>query len=168
VTACPECGVDPSTMSPGDALATARSLPRRWRGAFARAGDDDEGRALLARRPPGDGPSALERAGRTVSLLDRWDERIREALVREHPSLSPDDPTAVSPGEPGLALERLSASAEALAGTLGGVASGDWGRTADLGGREVTVLGMAQEAAHAGSHHLRAVERILRELTGKG
>jgi len=154
-------------MGPGDAVAALRSFPRRWRGAFALTGDDDDGRELLSRHPDDGRPSALDRAGLVRAGLDRWDERIRQALTQERPTLTAEEPGGATPPDAGAAVEGLSASAETLAGTLGGVASGDWDRRADLGGQEVTVLAMAQSAAHDGAHHLRAVERLLRDLKGR-
>jgi hypothetical protein len=166
VTACPECGLDPRTMGPRDAIAALRSFPPRGRGAVALAGDEDEARDLLRRRPPAGGGSALERAGLAQALLAGWRERIRQALVSERPSVPTPEAEAVTAEDAGTALDGLTREAEDLAGALDAVAAQDWDRRAFLDGQEVSVLGMAQEAAHAGAHHLRAVERLLREVKG--
>jgi hypothetical protein len=152
-------------------VVAVRSLPRRWRGAFAKAGDEEDREALLRRRP-GSGASAVELACRVAEVLGLVDRHVRRAKVSEQPDLSPADadPAAVAAcaeRASGEVLDQLSAAAEALASTLDDVPSGAWLRPATLDGRLTDVRGLARAAAHEGTHHLRDVDRVLREVRGR-
>ncbi len=169
---CPECGLDLDAIQPPDAVVTTRSLPRRWRGALAAATSDEDLEAMLRRRPPDGGDSALEHACRVVVALVLLDRHVRRALVEDKPDLAPAD---VPAGEieacagrsPDAVLGGLEAAAEALAATLDGVASDAWLRPATLGDTPTDVAGLARAAAHQGTHHLRDAERVLREVRGR-
>ncbi len=171
---CPGCGLDLGAMQPPDAVVAVRSLPRRWRGAFAAAtaGDDEDTEAVLRRRPAGEGESALEHACRVVVALRLLDRHLRRALVDEGPELSPADipvgeveACAVRSAE--AVLGGLAETAEDLAATLDGVASDAWLRPATLEGIPTDVRGLARAAAHEGTHHLREAEQVLREVRGR-
>jgi hypothetical protein len=169
---CPVCGLDLDGMAPPDAVVAVRSLPRRWRGAFARAGDEEDTEALLRRRPAGGGPSALESACRVAEVLALLEGHVRRTTVSEQPDLSPAD---VDPGRvascaeraPEAVLDQLAAAAEALAAALDRVPPGAWLRPATLDGRLTDVRGLARAAAHEGTHHLREAERTLQEVRGR-
>jgi hypothetical protein len=159
-------------MQPPDAVVAVRSLPRRWRGAFAKAGDEEDREALLRRRPAGSGPSASELACRVAEALALLDGHVRRAKVSEQPDLSPADvdPAAVAAcaeGPSDAVLDHLTGAAEALASTLDGVAPGAWLRPATLDGHLTDLRGLARAGAHEGTHHLRDVERVLREVRGR-
>jgi hypothetical protein len=169
---CPGCGLDLDGIKPPDAIVTVRSLPRRWQGAFAKAGNEEDTEALLRRRPSGGGASALELACRVAEVLDLLERHVRRTAVSDQPDLSPADadPAAVSvcaDRPSGGVLDQLSVAAEALASTLDGVAPGAWLRPATLDGRLTDVRGLARAAAHEGTHHLRDVEEVLRDVRGR-
>jgi hypothetical protein len=169
---CPGCGLDLDGIQPPDAIVTVRSLPRRWRGAFAKAGDEEDTEALLRRRPSGGGASAIELACRVAEVVGLVERHVRRTAVSDQPDLSPADadPAAVAAcaeRPSGVVLDQLSAVAEALAPTLDGVAPGAWLRPATLDGRLTDVRGLARAAAHEGTHHLREVEGVLREVRGR-
>jgi DinB family protein len=169
---CPGCGLDLDGISPPDAVVTVRSLPRRWRGAFAKAGDEDDTEALLRRRPPDGRPSAVELACRVAEALALLGGHVRRTAVSEQPDLSPADVApdrvaACAERSPEAALDQLAGAADALAAALDAVPSGAWLRPATLDGRLTDVRGLARAAAHEGTHHLREVERTLQEVRGR-
>jgi len=169
---CPDCGLDLDGIQPPDAVVAVRSLPRRWRGAFAKAGDEEDSEALLRRRPPEGGASAVELACRVAEALGLLERHVRRAKVSEQPDLSPADVEAgavatCSERASGEVLDQLSGAAEALASTLDGVPAGAWLRPATLDGRLTDLRGLARAAAHEGTHHLRDVERVIREVRGR-
>jgi hypothetical protein len=169
---CPGCGLDLDAIQPPDAVVAVRSLPRRWRGALARAGDEEDVEALLRRRPADGRPSALELTCRVAVVAELLEGHVRRASVAEQPDLSPTDadPAAVAAcaeGAPAAALDRLEAAADALAAALDRVPPGAWLRPATLDGRLTDVRGLARAAAHEGTHHLREAERVLREVRGR-
>jgi hypothetical protein len=170
---CPGCGLDLDAIQPSDAVVAVRSLPRRWRGAFATAGDEEDREAVLGRRPAGGGASAVELACRVAEALALLEWHVRRAKVSDQPDLSPADvdPAAVSAcaeRASGAVLDQLAGAAEALASALDAVPSGAWLRPATLDGRLTDVRGLARAAAHEGTHHLRDVERVIREVRGRG
>jgi hypothetical protein len=169
---CPVCGLDVGGMQPPDAVVAVRSLARRWRGAFAKAGDDEDAEVLLRRRPPGGGSSAVEHACRVAAALELLQGHVRRTAVSDQPDLSPAD---VPPGDveacaarpPEAVLDQLAGAADALAATLDGVPPGAWLRPATLDGHLTDVRGLARAAAHEGTHHLREAERVLQEVRGR-
>jgi hypothetical protein len=169
---CPVCGLDLDAIQPPDAVVAVRSLPRRWRGALAKSGDDEDTEALLRRRPTGGGGSALEHACSVVVTLVLLERHVRRALVEDGPDLAPAD---VPAGEveacagrsPEAVLGGLAAAAETLAVTLDGVPSNAWLRPATLDGTPTDVRDLARAAAHEGTHHLREAERVLQEVRGR-
>jgi hypothetical protein len=67
----------------------------------------------------------------------------------------------------GEVLDQLSGAADGLASSLDRVPSGAWLRPATLDGRLTDVRGLARAAAHEGTHHLREVDRVIREVRGR-
>jgi hypothetical protein len=170
---CPGCGLDLEAISPPDAVVAVRSLPRRWRGAFAKAGDEEDSEALLRRRPPAGGPSAVELACRVAEGLVLLEGHVRHTTVSEQPDLSPADVphdrvAACAERLPDAVLDQLAGGADALAAALDAVPSGAWLRPATLDGRLTDVRGLARAAAHEGTHHLREAERVIGEVRGRG
>jgi hypothetical protein len=170
---CPVCGLDLDAIAPPDAVVAVRSLARRWRGAFAKAGDDEDSEAQLRRRPTDGGPSAVELACQVAEVLALLDGHVRRTTVTEQPDLSPADVppdrvAACAGRPPDAVLDQLAGAAEALATTLDGVRPGAWLRPATLDGQLTDVRGLARAAAHEGTHHLRAAERVLQEVRGRG
>jgi hypothetical protein len=152
-----------------------RSYPRRYRALFAGWSDDEDPDDVSRRRPPGGGWSALQHASRARDVLRAVDAAIRRAVVV-------DRPTAEVPGAGGAAIDgpapeateglkpvlaELTAAADDLGRALTEVPSDGWDRPAVVDGRERTVLWLAREAVHQGSHHLRDAERVLREVRGR-
>ena len=169
---CPGCGLDLDAIQPPDAVVAVRSLPRRWRGAFAKAGDEEDIEALLRRRPADGGPAALEHACRVAEVLGLLEGHVRRTTVADQPDLSPADASpdrvaACAEGAPESVLDQLSGAAEVMASALDAVPSGSWLRPATLDGRLTDVRGLARAAVHEGTHHLREAERVVREVRGR-
>ena len=147
-------GLDPTTISPDDALVAVRSFPRRWRGAFAVVADEDEGEDLLSRGSP----SALDLLGDAVGAF-RWaTEGVRRVRASERPSI----------GEPGRAagasLDDLESAASDLAREVSDVPGDDWTR---FDGEGRTALDVVRRAVIASSDALREAERTLRRVAGR-
>jgi hypothetical protein len=167
---CPECGFDGHSVSPADAAVALRSFPRRFRSLLTIPSENEVEDPV--RRPGADGWSAVAHAWWATVAFDAVNEALHQVLVRDHPDVSvPDvDPGSPPPvDEPNTAvLDRLGWSAQALATTIEGAGGDQWnriGRRSD--GSEISALDLARIAVHQGVHHLRAAERVIKEVTGR-
>lgn len=165
---CAECGFDADTVSVSDAIVALRSFSRRWRGAFAVAGDDE---ALLRRRLAPEVWSALEYAAHTRDMFAIHGSGMHRALTEDHPVFEwPEGVTeeSVAAGyaalDPATVLDELSANAERVAARAERTDAGDWRRPATLpssDGGDVDALWFLHHCVHEGSHHLRDVKKGL-------
>ncbi len=170
-TPCPECGFDGS-VSPSDAAVALRSFPRRYR-AVLTLPDDNEAFDPL-RRPGADGWSAVAHAWWAALAFDAATEALHQVLIHDHPDVS--EP-AIMPASPppvddpnDAVLDRLTRAAEGLAVAIDNARSGSdqWNRTGRLrDGSEVSALDLVRTAVHQGVHHLRAIEKVLKEVVGR-
>lgn len=165
---CPECGFDPPTVSPSDAVAAARSYPRRFRGLLVRPDDDDPD--IVHRRPAPGEPAAIDHAAAAAAGMAASAGALGRVRGHEGAEVDPGAGTAPDQLVAGTAdgrtlegvLEDLDAAAGALAAAAGSVHGDEWARTGLLpGGGTVHALHIARAGVHAGSHHLRAAERVL-------
>lgn len=160
--------MDTSSVSPGDAAVTMRSLPRRYGSALAGAADEDTHE--LATRTGPDGASALDHlaaAARGTTLLH---QALKQVLQQDDPVLVPavTDPGARAwehPTDLEGELALLAEEAPAMADTIDGAHGKDWARTATVagGGGEVSALDVAREAVRTGIDHLKAAEAAMAE-----
>lgn len=150
-------GIDPTTISPGDALVAVKSFPRRWRGAFAVVADEEEGEELLRRGSP----SALDLLASTVGTFRWTEDALRRIRATERPKLEP--PRAPET----VTLDDLEAAANALAHAVETMPPDDWNRVAELDGDTVTALDLVRRAVIHASDDLRAAERTLRAVIGR-
>lgn len=162
---CPTCGFAPTTVGPGDAALTARSLPRRYRTALARPDDDEGPDDPAARRPPDGGPSALEHAAIAAEVLELAADAVRQAVTQEEPAVSL---TASDPGpqwSTEVVLVRVATAATHLAEAVEAVHGEAWTRSCLLEGEgRVTALDVARAAVHAGVHRLRDAVRVMGQV----
>lgn len=159
---CPECGFDPSTVSPSDAAVAARSFPRRFRALLVRP--DDEDPAIVHRRPAGGGPSAAGHALAAAAGMAAAAGALGRVLTADDPTVDLDPGPPPAAGEPALdvVLDRVAVAAGVLAAAVEGASASEWVRPGRLpGGEQVTALDVARAGVHAGAHHLRAAERTL-------
>lgn len=164
---CPDCGFDPTTMTPRDAVVRLRSFPRLWRSGLAMHLDDPDPEAVLAGRSAPGAWTALEHAGHVRDVLHALDIRLQRVLREDEPVL-PE--THVTPpagaNEQGMAvvLAALSVSADQLARTIEQTPRSAWSRSGRRAGRIVTALDLVREAVHEGDHHLLEALAVIEEL----
>lgn len=162
---CPECGLDYDTVAPSDAAAAGRSFPRRYREALDGQEDD-----VLRRRPAPETWSALEYTAHVGDVIGWLADIVRAMTTQDDPTLDFPDPDEVArerrynEQEVATALESVRTASEHFASVVDGVAAGDWGRTAVFPWGDRDALTMARNAVHEGVHHLRDIERGLREV----
>lgn len=164
---CPECGFDPTSVSPADAAVAARSYPRRYRALLVRPDDDDP--EIVHRRPSPDEPSAVGHVARAAADLGAAGEALQRIRVHDEPEIALDvvldGPSAGSGSAPPTsedALAALTAAATSFAARVESLRGDEWRRLGRLAGNDdVTALDVARHGVHAGIHHLRAAERAL-------
>lgn len=164
---CPDCGLDYDTISPSDAEVAIRSYPRRFRNALAAALDDEADEGLVRRRPEPATWSALEYTVHVADLYEFFAGAFRRMYDETNPTIAMWDPDERAASEryrhadPRATLDRLDAASNALVGALDRVDPEGWSRTAEFPFGSRTILQMARNAVHEGSHHLRDVDRVL-------
>lgn len=163
--ACPECGLDRSTLTPADTIAALLSLPSRYTAAVVPLAS--AGNGLATRRPSESVWSATEYTAHAADALRFICERAELILGEDDPELprfgDPDgrDYSAIGPDG---ALATFMSAALALAETLEAAEAAAWERTGhnELGSRNL--LETATYAVHEGVHHLHDVERVAAEV----
>lgn len=166
---CPECGLDYGTLHPPFAINTIKSFPRRFTEALAAEGDEDND-AIIRAKPAADVWSALEYTAHVADILDTFAEIINEMNTTEKPTIGfwdPDERAAkdnynAKPKDGVLA--QMKSGAAALVAEAEKVDAKSWGRTAEFPWGERDMEVMLQNAAHEGVHHLKDVEKVLREV----
>ena len=157
---CPVCGLDPRTLRPADASAAVRSFPRRYRSLLVRL-DDEEGAAILTRRPGPAQWSALEHAVHVADVLEAAGEAMERIELHDDPAVTLD----VKPPRKAMVDEvvaRITAGCERLATAMDRIKGKDWHRRGRLpDGTPVTAMDVARHAVHLGSHHRRELEAVL-------
>lgn len=164
-----------SPRPPSDAVVALRSLGRRYRALFAGLGAD-ESPDDLAHRNGSDGRSALDHvvaATRTITFLAR---ALEQVLVDEDPILHPAVADAARrewPDASGTVEDRVSelaGEADALAGRAEHVPAADWARHGRVADHDATTSAGAilWDAVDSAVEHLKAAERTLSEVRGKG
>ncbi|MGH9177160.1 MAG: DinB family protein [Acidimicrobiales bacterium] len=163
---CPACGFDFPTVSPSDVAVAARSYPRRYRALLLRPDEEDPG---IVHRRPGPGlPSAAEHALEAAAGMAAAAEGLLRLRAQERPPVDLDPPVAGDGATLEAVLERLDAGAGALAAAVEALHGDEWGRRlVGGGGQEVNALDVARAGVHAGSHHLRAAERVIDQVRGR-
>ena len=147
-------------ISPGDAEVALRTFPRRWRALLGSLDPDDPDAQALLRRPGPDGASALECAGRAAAVLEAADGHVRRTATADRPVLA-EVGAPPSEGAVDDVLARIDRAAPVLATTVGGVATGDLDRPAELAGREVRLRDLIAGAVDDVAGLLRSAERAL-------
>lgn len=154
------------SLSPADAVATLRSLARRYRAVLAPLTPDDP-IAERAQRLDPTGWSAAEHLAHAASDLELFTRSIDQVLVADGPALHPDVLDAADrawpPNDAPLddELTRLGAAAEALAARVEHVDAGDWDRTGRANGTVVDALTLLRSAVRSGLDHLAGATAAL-------
>ena len=171
--ACPDCGLDYSTISPGDALVAVRSFPRRYRALLTTLDQEEGPDSILHRRPEPGTWSAVEYTAHLADVIDDLAAAIRRVVVGDHPRVRRWDPDQRAAEERygeqdrEQVLAALEAACARLAGVLDSVDPGDWTRSGTMDWGERDAVTLARDAVHEGAHHLRDLERGLRAVRGR-
>ena len=168
---CPECGLAYDSVSQGDAVVAVRSFPRRYREALAGPADDPAWDRIVRRRPSPGTFSALEYTGHVAMAMESWTARLAKVLVQDDFVFTPADVDGAvrdqhfetQPVE--AVLQRLDAAATAFADAIAHLSHAQLERTFLRASSPRTVRWIFQQIVHEGSHHLRDVQRVLREAT---
>ncbi len=145
-------------MSVIDAIATLRTLPRRYREAL------DVPEDVLDQRPSPDTWSMLEYATHVREVLDMLGLALSEVLEHARPVFPDFDVDELAASRPAQGREPVLAgiarAANALADRADETPWAAWDRPFVLGGVERPARWLIQHAAHEGAHHLRDIERV--------
>ncbi len=163
---CPTCGVEPRSISSGDATVALRSYPRRYRVLLVRP-DDEEGARVVTTRPGPDEWSALEHAAHAADVADAVSTAIQRVRVHDQPQVDIDagQPRA---GHVDDVVERVTSAFQSLAEEAERFQGEDWRRSAQLpDGQSVSALDLVRHAVHAGAHHRREIERVVERVRGR-
>jgi hypothetical protein len=168
---CPECGLQYDSISQNDAVVAVRSFPRRYRQALTGPPDDPAWDRIVRRRPTADSFSAIEYTGHVAMALEGWRQRLQRVLIQDDYVFTPADVDALVRAEHfesqsvDAVLQRLEAAADAFADDIAHLSHNQLERTFLRATTPRTVRWIYQQVVHEGSHHLRDVERVLREAT---
>ncbi len=167
---CEECGFDYEALDPADAPAAIRAFAKRYRMPLTRFLRDEDGDALVRRRPAPEVWSALEYAAHVRDVFESYDRWIRQILDDERPVLEGPAPNDLATerrygdDDPATVADALAANAERLAFTVETVPADGWERVGLRRGEERSVWLHARRAVHEGNHHLLDIGRGLRAV----
>ena len=171
--ACAECGFDFDACAPIGISETMRGFARRYRVPLTRGLPGEDLDALLRVRTPTGGWSALEYACHARDAFMLSDYRIAKALIEDRPSFRVRDRDQVAierdynGQEPAVVVDELAAAADGLAARLASVPAEGWARVGIGQDFEMSVIWMARNAVHEGTHHLLDIARVLRVARGR-
>jgi hypothetical protein len=154
-------------------VAALRSFPRRYRALLAGAGPADQSDRVIRRRPDPSTWSALEYTAHVADMVDHLGPAIRRVTVEERPTLALFDnearaaQQAYNDQDRAEVLGWLDLASSDLASILEAMSPDDWKRVGHLDGAERDALGLARDAVHEGSHHLRDAQRVLAAVRGR-
>jgi hypothetical protein len=158
---CPVCGIDESTISVRDAMASVRTFPRRFREALDGLPPDK------LREKPDDSESMLDLAARAAATFSRLAAVLPDALDHLRSSLDPEAVDSVgSPSSRDAVLSTIDQACGALLARADHAPVQAWERKFSAAGREREAGWLLQHAAHEGAHELREIARVRREVTG--
>jgi hypothetical protein len=168
--ACPDCGFDPTSISPADAVVALRSLPRRYREAAGPAADDadsdDGGRVADQDREQAQRRALVaSQAAQAATAIAALGEDLRRVLISDDPPLSTTDETATSAGGDAegadieAAIARLAEATAGVVSLVEGQPATAWKRTGRRASGPRSAATLLGEAVHAGVHHLRLAQQ---------
>jgi hypothetical protein len=164
-------------MANGDLVDACRAFAKRYRAPLTRFLPNEDGPAIVRRRPAPEVWSALEYAAHTRDVLAFYRERVERALAEDRPTFhavgfgSREEEQAYNDEDPATTAETVAAEATALADLLEGLDDAQWARvglSSDGDGTERTVRVLAERAVHDGHHHLLDIGRSLRAAREAG
>ena len=169
-----------SSLTPADASVALRSFGRRFvdagRAAVADLDDEPDQDQIdeFASRPGADGRSAIDHVASAAERLEEIRASMRSALLSDTHTIDAAlfDPDRVAPpvhsGHLDAEIDRLDQAATALAHEVDDADDNRWlgQRPTSTGGR-ATPLDLLRSGVEFTVHHLRAMERVLREVRGR-
>jgi hypothetical protein len=163
---CPSCSMSYVDVTPAAAMAIIGALPSRYRSAAATLPDE-----LVRRRPDARTWSVIEYACHVRDVNVAFADRIRLALVEEHPTFEPlgNDGRAerfrYGAADVASTLDELELAADRFVELVATLGADDWQRSARrLPGEDRDVLWMVRQTAHEGVHHLGDIEKVIARL----
>ena len=158
-------------MSETELSAACRGFVKRFTAPLTRFLPNEDGSAILRRRPAPDVWSALEYAAHTRDALAFYVERIQRVLAEDRPTLTKvgwstqAEARGWNDEAPADVAATLRTTTESLADLLDGLDADQWqrvGLSSEGTGDERTVRVLAERAVHEGHHHLLDIGRSLR------
>jgi hypothetical protein len=163
---CPSCSMSYVDVTPAAAMAIIRALPSRYRSTVAPLPDE-----LVRRRPDAQTWSVIEYACHVRDVNIAFADRIRLALVEDHPTFEPlgNDRRAerfrYGAADVAGTLDELELAADRFVELVATLGADDWQRAARrLPGEDRDVLWMVRQTAHEGVHHLGDIEEVIARL----
>ena len=174
---CDECGFDGEAMANTDLIEACRRFAKRYRAPLTRFLPDEDGAAIVRRRPAPDVWSALEYAAHTRDVFVFYRERIERVLAEDRPTLhavgfgNREEERAYNDEDPAATADGVTGEATAVAELLEGLDESQWARvglSSEGDGAERTVRVLAERVVHDAHHHLLDIGRSLRAAREAG
>ena len=174
---CDECGFDGDALSNDELVAACRGFVRRYRAPLTRFLPNEDGDALVRRRPAPEVWSALEYAAHTRDVFAFYRERIERVLAEDRPTFHAvgfgdrEEERTYNDEDPAVTADGVTGEAAAVAALLEALDADGWqrvGLASDGRGDERTVRVLAERAVHDGHHHLLDIGRSLRAAREAG
>ena len=168
---CDECGFDGDAMSDAELVDACRGFARRYRAPLTRFLPNEDGPAILRRRPAPEVWSALEYAAHTRDVFAFYRERIERVLAEDRPTLHAvgfgdrEEERRYNDEDPVATADGVTAEATAVADLLEALDDAGWrrvGLSSDGSGAARTVRVLAERVVHDAHHHLLDIGRSLR------
>ena len=167
---CPECGLDYGTLHPPFAINTLKSFPRRFTEALEPASPTEDLDAVLHTRPEPNVWSAIEYTAHVGDIFNEFAVALDRMNKEDSPSIDAwdADERAAEQHYNGMtkeaALSVLKANDEKLLEVAESIDTHSWTRTAHFPWGERDILVMLQNAVHEGVHHLKDIEKVLKQV----
>ena len=168
---CDECGFDGDAMANADLAEACRKFAKRYRAPLTRFLPNEDGDAVLRRRPAPEVWSALEYAAHTRDVFAFYRERIERVLAEDRPTLHAvgfgdrEEEQTYNDEDPATTADGVTGEAAAVASLLESLDADAWqrvGLASDGSGAERTVRVLAERVVHDAHHHLLDIGRSLR------
>jgi hypothetical protein len=165
--ACPECGLDVTSLPPAAVAAGLRENAAAWRSLLDHA--------AVAQRPADDRWSALEYACHVRDVFRLYDQRLTMLLEQDDPTFPnwDQDVTAVearySDADPVAVAWEIEVAGAVLAAHFEAVVGEQWERTGGRSdGARFTVDTFARYLLHDPVHHVWDVEQGYATIAARG
>jgi len=167
---CDECGFDNAALDNDGLAASVGSFAKRYRMPLTRFLANEDGNAIVRRRPAPEVWSALEYAAHYRDVIDFYARRIDAILSVDRPQLGGFDIEGEAERgdynvlDPATVADEIGAASESLHARLATLQPGDWARVgiAIDGTSERDVRNCVSRVSHEGGHHLLDIGRSLR------